>query len=209
MKTNVTNTQTWKRMASILSGTLFLASAAFAQQPPQRPQSQPQQQQQQQPQEQIQQRLAQIQNQLQSVNQEIETVRSEAANKPVVQEAMFDYDQALTETMKEMEPDQVELIERRSELFREIITADDFNSMEQEEMEEFRKKNQEFVQIREQLQQVEMQGRQEAEVMDAWNQYAEKVLAEMREINPSITEKMKKRDELTSEFSNLQRQISN
>jgi len=209
MKTNVTNTQTWKRMASILSGTLFLASAAFAQQPPQRPQSQPQQQQQQQPQEQIQQRLAQIQNQLQSVNQEIETVRSEAANEPVVQEAMFDYDQALTETMKEMEPDQVELIERRSELFREIITADDFNSMEQEEMEEFRKKNQEFVQIREQLQQVEMQGRQEAEVMDAWNQYAEKVLAEMREINPSITEKMKKRDELTSEFSNLQRQISN
>ena len=209
MKTNVTNTQTWKRMASILSGTLFLASAAFAQQPPQRPQSQPQQQQQQQPQEQIQQRLAQIQNQLQSVNQEIETVRSEAANKPVVQEAMFDYDQALTETMKEMEPDQVELIERRSELFREIITADDFNSMEQEEMEEFRKKNQEFVQIREQLQQVEMQGRQEAEVMDAWNQYAETVLAEMREINPSITEKMKKRDELTSEFSNLQRQISN
>ncbi len=207
MKSNLTNTQTWKRMASILSGTLFLASAAFAQQPPQRPQSQPQQQQQ--PQEQIQQRLAQIQNQLQSVNQEIETVRSEAANKPVVQEAMFDYDQALTETMKEMEPDQVELIEQRSELFREIITADDFNSMEQEEMEEFRKKNQEFVQIREQLQQVEMQGRQEAEVMDAWNEYAETVLAEMREIDPSITEKMKKRDELTSEFSNLQRQISN
>lgn len=156
----------------------------------------------------VQQRLAEIQNKLQRLNLEIEQVRSEATEDPAVTKALLDYNGALTKEMKQIDPQQADKIDRRAELFEEVIDFSASDEMTQEDVAEVQALHGEFAQVREELRLVESQANQQDAVLQALDAYNTNIVREMTKIDPEIESKLTERDELRNQFTQMQRAIA-
>lgn len=194
-------------VAPLLAGLLVSAGSISAQmQSPQ--QGQPQGNEGQAPnQQQIQERLQQLQAELQVLNAEIQTVQSEANQAPAVRQALKNYSETLTEQMKVIAPEQVELIDRRQEIYDQLLAINDGSGMSQAEQTQLQELGQEFNTVRQELQMVEAQANQSEEVQEAMSGYNDNLLETMSESDPEIMDKIQRHQVVSQEFTQLRNAI--
>ncbi|TVP79265.1 MAG: hypothetical protein EA353_06695 [Puniceicoccaceae bacterium] len=189
-------------IAAVSACLLLPAASAFAQM-----QQQGQEQAQQPDQEQVQQRLQQLQTELQTLNTEIQQVQNEANNAPAVRAALKNYSTTLTEQMKAIAPDQSDAIDRRQEIYDQLLAINDGSEMSQQEQAELQNLGEKFNSIRQDLQMVEAQANQSDEVREAMSEYNENLIDKMSEKDPDIMAKIERQQAASQEFSNLRNAI--
>jgi septal ring factor EnvC (AmiA/AmiB activator) len=207
-KVNNTHAKTKSCARGLLTATitclLLPAASAFGQM---QQQSQVKAQAQAQNQNQVQQKLQALQAELQALNAEIREVQNEANQTPAVREALKNYSATLTEQMKAINPDKADAIDRRQEIYDELLTANDGSELSQQEQAELRQLAQKFNAVRQDLQTVEAQANQSAEVREAMTEYNDNLMEEMANEDPSIMEKIERQQAASQEFSNLRSAI--
>ncbi len=156
---------------------------------------------------QIQQRLAQVQQELQKINGEVNSVRMQAVSQPEIAEALVNYNDTLTEVMVENAPDQSEAIEKRSDLFEEIVAVRESGGPDGADPQRVQEMNQEFLRLNQELQPQLNAAEQTEEVVEARTDYSEKLTEAMLSIDPDLQDKTNRRNELMREFQALQQQI--
>jgi len=174
----------------------------------QAPQMQQQQPQQNEP-DQVQQQLQQLQTELQTLDAQIQDVQSQANEDPKVRDALKNYSETLSEKMKEISPDQSDTIDRRQEIYKELLALTKDPEMSPEEQAKVQDLSQKFNSVRQELQMTEAQANQTESVQEALSEYNEVIVGEMAEIDPQIEDKIEKREEVRAEFSQLQNAILN
>jgi len=188
-----------RRLGSILALSLLPCLIASAQMR--------QQQQGGQGQDHVQQRLQQLQAELQQLNSEIQKVQNEANKSPEVRKALVNYSSTLTEEMKSIDPEKVELIERRQAVYEQLLdmTSDpETNPAERKRLQEL---GQKFNSIRQELQMTEAQANRRSNVKEALDAYNETIMREMAKIDPEISEKLERREAVSKEFSDMRKAI--
>ncbi|MFW6217378.1 MAG: hypothetical protein ACOC4K_00135 [Verrucomicrobiota bacterium] len=209
-KKNTYRTPSFTRtLGAALTACLLLpALPAFSQMQGQgQGQGQTQNQGQDQNQDQVQERLQELQTELQELNADIQEVQSEANKSEEVRESLKNYSTTLSDQMKEISPDQSDLIDERQDVYNKLLTINDGSEMTPEKQQEMQKLGEKFNTIRQELQTTEAQANQSDVVREALSEYNDKVVQQMEEIDPEITGKIERQQEASKEFSDLRNSI--
>lgn len=158
-------------------------------------------------QDQVQQKLQALQTELQSLNTEIRQVQNEANKSPAVREALKNYSATLTEQMKSIDPDKSDAIDRRQEIYDELLAINDGSELSQQEQAQLQELGEKFNSVRQDLQMVEAQANQSDEVREAMTEYNDNLMEEMANEDPNIMEKIERQQAASQEFSNLRNAI--
>lgn len=204
----IKNTHTKKKSVTwglIVASTACLALPVTSSYGQMQQQSQPQGQSENQ--DQIQQKLQALQTELQTLNAEIRLVQNEANKTPVVRDALKNYSATLTEQMKAINPDKADVIDRRQEIYDQLLAINDGSELSQQEQAELQELGEKFNSVRQDLQMVEAQANQSDEVRDAMTEYNDNLMEEMANEDPNIMEKIERQQAASQEFSNLRNAI--
>ncbi|NBB80095.1 MAG: hypothetical protein GVY36_11735 [Verrucomicrobia bacterium] len=158
-------------------------------------------------QDQVQQKLQALQTELQTLNTEIQQVQNEANKAPVVREALKNYSATLTEQMKAIDPEKSDAIDRRQEIYDQLLAINDGSEMSQQDQAKLQELGEKFNAVRQELQMVEAQANQSDEVREAMTEYNDNLLEEMAKEDPAIMEKIERQQAASQEFSNLRNAI--
>ncbi|MFO8027481.1 MAG: hypothetical protein R6U56_07440 [Opitutales bacterium] len=151
-----------------------------------------------------QQEAMEIQQKLQSVSSKIEQARAEASKKEKVKSGLLEYNKVLSEKMKEIDSSKADEVDRRAELFKQIVGLEDSSEMSADDIEEAREINQEFSEVRQNLMEVAREANQSVEVQDAFEAYNETLEKEMKAVNPEVEGQLKERQELQQQLQKKQ-----
>lgn len=158
-------------------------------------------------QDQVQQKLQKLQSELQTLNTEIQQVQNEANKTPAVREALENYSSTLTTQMKEIDPDKADAIDRRQEIYDQLLAINDGSELSQQDQAELQELGEKFNSVRQELQMVEAQANQSEEVREAMTDYNDNLMEKMSEEDPDIMEKIERQQAASQEFSQLRKAI--
>lgn len=158
-------------------------------------------------QDEVQQRLQALQSELQTLNTEIQQVQNEANKAPAVRQALQNYSTTLTEQMKSIDPDKSDTIDRRQEIYDQLLEINDGSELSQQDQAELQELGEKFNSVRQELQMVEAEANQSDEVREAMSAYNDNLMDEMSSKDPKIMEKIERQQSASEEFSNLRNQI--
>lgn len=154
----------------------------------------------------VQQEMQQVAMELQSLSQRIQSVQQQAREDEAVEQALLDYGRTLRDEMIEIAPDKEEQIRRKTELLEEIVTTDT-SSLDTQDQEGFGEVLQEHQQLRQELNEVEVQAAQ-VETVQEKEQTARNIhIAKMEELEPELMNLVQQANQLNSRLQQLQQQL--
>lgn len=150
-------------------------------------------------------KMAELEQEFREVAGKLQTIEQEALAKPEIAKAKSEFETMLSEQIVEAKPELKETVEKRSKYSKYIDRVKAGKSLPEDMAigdvyTEYNKLHQEIMPV-------EQQVMQEEEIMQAYNEFRQNLLASMEAIDDKARDYMMRQNELRDSYQELVRQI--
>lgn len=153
------------------------------------------------------QKLNQVRTQLQSIEQTLNKARDAALEKKALQKKRTAYINAQKTQMLHIAPDQAEDINRRFQLYEELVAMNSSEKDEDLDIKERQNKLKEFRQLDKSLREIYKKASSKKEVIQKRRSFQKRLIEGMKQENEDVEELLQKRKKLLAQYRQLRVQI--